>query len=101
MVPSSILSAHAGYVQCARESTIAVAEHKKPSCWGIRFSTPPAEGSGRNWWGNHDISVFAMTAEKAIAVIRDEYPTAEVHQVNRKSSGEVLFDKEILNDLIG
>lgn len=27
--------------------------------------------------------------------------SAEIHQVNRKSSGEVLFDKEILNDLIG
>lgn len=41
-----------------------------------------------------------MTAEKAIAVIKEQYPDAEIHQLNRKSSGEVLFDKEILNDLI-
>lgn len=76
-----------------------MAEHTKPACWGVRFSTPPGPDSNRTWWGNHDISVFALTAEKAIAVIKLQYPDAEIHQLNRKSQGEVLFDKEILDEL--
>jgi hypothetical protein len=71
-------------------------EHKKPACWGVRFTTPPQHE--QRWWGNHDVSVFAMTAERAIEVIKEQYPGAEIHQVNRKSSGEVIFDKE-LHDL--
>lgn len=74
-----------------------MAEHKKPACWGVAFTTPPKDG--KNWWGNHNISVFAMTAERAIEVIKEEHPGAEIHQVNRKSQGEVLFDKE-LHDLV-
>lgn len=73
-----------------------MSEHTDPSLFTIDFSVPPdpVKHPGRTWWMNKTVSVLAMTVERAIELMRKNYPQGEIHAIQRRSRGEVIVDTE-------
>lgn len=64
----------------------------KTSTWSVRFTLPKSETAKRSWAVNLCASVVAPTAERALAVIREAHPDAEVFQVNHKGHDVTYLD---------
>lgn len=58
----------------------------------VQFSSPYIpEGSSKPWNRNYDIMVIAPSLERAVAAVRERYPEATLHAVNRRGTEKTVM----------
>jgi len=64
------------------------------STWGIGYTTPPTEK--KRWKQNHHCNVVSVTAERAIACVRERHPDCTIISVNKTGrDSETLVDADV------
>lgn len=63
----------------------------KKSIFLVQFSQPQEEANGRVWNRNLDLMVVADSMESAMQGVRDQYPNATFHAINRKGTNQTVL----------
>lgn len=63
------------------------------TAWQVNYSLPKNEAKGRRWNENHAATVVCATAQRAIVIVLECEPDANIHNVNRGGRGVVMVDK--------
>ena len=61
--------------------------------WSVRISLPPREGAG-NWRENKNVTVLALTMERAIAVTQERWPGCSIWNVAHLGGATLIIDGE-------
>ena len=64
------------------------------SVWTIEF-TNKGEDPTRKYRYGGTVTVVAFTAERAMAVLREQFPGAAVHALHKRSRGSLFVDPQI------
>lgn len=59
--------------------------------WTVEFSSQ----SEQKYRYNGTVTVVAMTAQRAIALVVEAHPDATIHGLHKRSRGELIVDNEI------